>query len=243
MGLYSFVCRFSCTLCICLLHTFLTLPSTLYHSLYNLYMRRFHTHSYITLPDGSHDVIICIHGRNAHPADFNYFINKIKPHTDYQILSFYLGPTVNSSIYKDVDALYEQVLPLMDKINNIILIGLSKGGLIAVQYAIKHPTKIKKIITVSSPLNGTNMANYILFNDTVKKELSYESEFTQDVMKKSEHLPIYSIVPRFDSLIIPNHSAFFRHSFDKCYFYMGYYSHSGILYAPEVINTIIAWIK
>lgn len=122
--------------------------------------------------------------------------------------------------------------------------GLSKGGLTAVQYALTYPQKIEKVITVSSPLNGTQVASYHPFCQVTRNELGYESSFIQELKAKfgNNNKPaIYSIVPRWDHLIIPVESAKFPHS--EYYHYQGWYSHVGILYAPEVITIITKWLQ
>jgi pimeloyl-ACP methyl ester carboxylesterase len=222
------------------LYVLITLPSLVYHSVYNLYVRLTHNTKYNDLPKGVHDVIVFIHGRGGHYTNFLPLMYKLQ-NTSYKLLAFDLGNNCHNSIQQDVECIYKQLNPLMDQISNIILVGLSKGGLTAIEYTLTYPNKIKMIITVSSPLNGTYVASYQPFCNMTRKELGYKSPLTEQIKEKSKDLNIFSIVPLFDHLIIPPDSARFPHS--ECYFYEGYYSHSGIIHAPEVIQAIIKRIK
>lgn len=220
-------------------HGYLTLPSIFYHSLYDKRLRLTSNICYDYLPPGSHDVVVCVHGRGGHPADFQNLITKLQPNK-YKFLAFYLGDTTNTLVSQDVEVLRKYIKPLMYQINNLILIGLSKGGLISIKYMILYREKIEKTITVSSPLNGTYVATNYPFCENTRKELSYKSNLTQEIKELSKELPIYSIVPLYDHLVIPVSSTYYPHCIT--YFYRGYHSHSGILYAPEVVSQIQEWI-
>lgn len=220
-------------------HSSFTFPSIFYHSLYDKRQRLTSNVNYDQLPEGSHDVIVFVHGRGGHPADFQILMNELRD-SRYQFLAFYLGDTTHTLASQDAEVLDNYLKPLIPQINKIIFIGLSKGGLISIKCALSYRDKLKNIITASSPLNGTYLATNYPFCKNTRKELSYKSEFTQELRELSKDLPLCSIVPRFDHLIIPASSAYYPHS--KTYFYSGYYSHSGILYAPEVISQIRSWI-
>ena len=216
-----------------------TSPSIIYHSLYDMRLRSTSKIRHISLPDGEkHNVIVCIHGRGGYPSDFQDLIDKLQPYTNQKFLAFHLD-NAHTLVSEDAIALKECLDPLMPQIRSMKLIGLSKGGLIAIKYALDLD-RVKRIITVSSPLNGTYMANNYPFCSNTRKELAYNSECSQKLKEQSKHLDIYSIVPKFDHMIIPIESTYYPHS--KTYFYKGYYSHAGIIYAPEVINQIKEWI-
>jgi pimeloyl-ACP methyl ester carboxylesterase len=220
-------------------HASLTFPSILYHTIYDQYLRSHSEVRHNSLPEGIHNVVVCVHGRGGHATDFEYLINQLKS-DKYHFLAFHLKNNSHTSVSDDVKLIKTYLIPLMSRINKIIFIGLSKGGLTSIKYAIEYPEKIEKIITVSSPLNGTYVANNYPFCKNTRKELSYKSKFTEEIRELSKHLPIYSIVPKYDHMIIPTNSAHYPHC--KTYFYSGYYSHSGILYSSEVINQIKDWI-
>lgn len=224
-----------------LFHLLITLPSIIYHETYDQYLRYVYIKRYDTLPAGIHDVIVFIHGRGGHYTCFETLIKKLQSEVKFQVLTVDLGNNANTSIVEDVETMYQQLNPLMSQINRMTLIGVSKGGLVAIKYTIEYPEKVDKIITVSAPLSGTKVATYYPFCKVTREELGYMSPLTEELKEKSKELAIFSIVPRFDHLIIPNDSACFSQS--RCYFYRGYYSHQGILYAPKVMAAISRWIK
>lgn len=216
----------------------LTSPSILYHSLYDMRLRSISPPRHNYLPPNKHDIILCLHGRGGHPSDFQYLIDKLEPETNAKFLAFHIKNS-NTLISEDVEAIKLNLKPLMDQIKSITILGLSKGGLTAIKFALDCDL-VTKIITISSPLNGTCIANNYPFCANTRKELAYNSESTQRLKEESKHLNIYSIVPKYDHMIIPTESSYYPHS--KIYFYNGYYSHAGILYAPQVIDKIKEWI-
>ena len=151
-----------------------------------------------------------------------------------------LGSNASTSIEQEVEIVGSQLRPYFASVDHIILIGVSKGGCTAVQYGLKYPAKIKRIITISSPLNGTKVANYHLLCDVTRKELGYNSTLAFNYQQLTYSPDIYSIVPTYDHIIIPASAAAYPQS--KQYIYKGFYSHVGILYAPEVLHQIIEWI-
>jgi triacylglycerol esterase/lipase EstA (alpha/beta hydrolase family) len=221
-----------------------TSPSIVYHSLYDMRLRSTSKILHNSLPLSSsideekHDVIVCIHGRGGHPSDFQHLIGKLQLYTNHKFLAFHLNNS-HTKVSEDALTLKELLDPLMNQIKSIVLIGLSKGGLIAIKFAL-NCNLVKKIITVSSPLNGTYIANNYPFCSNTRKELAYNSDLTQELREQSKGLEIYSIVPKFDHMIIPTDSSYYPHS--TTYFYTGHYSHAGIIYAPEVIDQIKDWI-
>lgn len=225
-----------------LTYLILTLPSIIYHGLYNIYLIWTSMNKYDTLPPGVHDVIVFVHGRGGHYTNFEPLINSLKAiGTKRQMLAFDLGRNLHTPVQQDVDTLHRQLVPLMDQIESIILVGLSKGGLTATQYGISHPNKIKKVITVSSPLNGTYLANYHPFSPVTKSELGFDSQLCKRIREQSKNLTLFSVVPRFDNVIIPVESAAYPHS--KCHYYSGSYSHLGILYDPKIGAIIGKWTQ
>lgn len=223
-------------------HGYSTLPSLIYHKFYDAHLRMTSNIRYNHLPPGIHDVILCIHGWKGHPSDFHNLIEKLQPYTNYKFLTPYLEDN-NHSILEDTEVINNYLKPFIPQINNIILIGLSRGGVVALKFNLLYynTITIEKVITVSSPLNGTYVANNYPFCKNARRDLSYKSLLTQEIRESSKCLPIYSIVPTFDHMIIPTESAYYPHC--KTYFYIGKYSHSGILYAPEVINQIKEWVR
>jgi len=162
--------------------------------------------------------------------------------TGYRFVPISLGNTISTSINVDVETLHHELERFIDC--DITLIGMSKGGLPVVQYAksMKFPN-IKRAITISSPLRGTRLSNFLSKNYIIRKELEYESETTMNIARQKTLVPIYHIVPRWDHIIIPTKSAYYDNTPESnIYHYNGNYGHTGIIYAPEVIDVICKWI-
>ena len=91
------------------------------------------------------------------------------------------------------------------QLTNIIIIGHSFGGIIALAYAQKYPKDITQIITIASPFHGAPLAEYFPFKlCTPAHELTAHNHLLQKITKISPKLvtkitSIYSI----DDEIVP----------------------------------------
>ena len=243
-------------------HFILTCPSEVFHALLKKY--------YIyTLPQKrigcmvNRNVVVFVHGRNGSPMDFKPLIDNIKAkcgtiedNEDTILLengdvcalrTVNLGNTGYTSIEADIESLKCQLLIYKDC--NITLVGLSKGGSVVMGYAsmINDDPRIKKVITISSPLKGTYISHLFPETSVVRQSLGFGSRILQDieVAKKSLSIPIYHVVPTWDWLIVPTTSAYYNDTpASNIYKYEGFfYSHSGITFCPEVGEAIIKWIN
>lgn len=234
------------------LNLIITLPSLLYHGSRNIYFKwttketkywgpqvelsaLYGTRTNLTL-------LVLIHGRNGHYTNFDPLIDALTlPNRQrHLILPIDLGSNSRLSIFDEVQIVRRQLLPYMTTLSNIVLIGLSKGGLTAVQYQFTYPSKIQKVITISSPLQGTKVAKYHPTCQLSRNELGYQSPFIVNLNSQVNRSILYSIVPTCDHIIIPTSSAYLKGS--TFYVYRGLYSHSGILYSPDVISKVLSWI-
>ena len=224
-----------------LFNLILTLPSVLYHGSRNIYFKW--RPSRLVLPTGKlPSLIVMIHGRNGHYTNFDPLIQSItRKGLEYDICTIDLGANGSTTIEQEVEIVRLQLRPYFSTVNNIVLLGVSKGGCTAVAYGIKYPAKIKRIITVSSPLNGTKVANYHLLCDVTRNELGYKSLMTSSFQQPIYGPEICSIIPTHDHIIIPSTSACLPNT--TSYVYPGYYSHAGILYALAVHNKIAEWLN
>jgi pimeloyl-ACP methyl ester carboxylesterase len=162
---------------------------------------------------------------------------------NYKIRMVNIGNTRNTSIDTDVIRLEEELK--MYPMCEIILIGLSKGGVVGARYAMTvQDERIKKVITISSPLRGTWITKVLSKNSVIHKELGYGSELVRN-MNNVEKFPvsIYHIVPRWDHLIIPTRSAAYSSTDpNNIYYYTGFYNHMGITHSVDVANAITKWL-
>lgn len=227
-------------------HTLLTAPSCILHGIINLYRRTSAPQPIIPSLENK-KVVVFIHGRGGHHTNFNTLISNLqsdKRFTDYYFVSVDLGWNIETSVDVDVDKLHQE----LDKFINceISLIGMSKGGLVCSRYITLHNNlQIKRIITVSSPLRGTRVADLLPANSITNKELGYNSTFTDTIAQiiASKNIAIYHVVPQWDNLIVPTTSAKYDSTPDtNILYYQGYHSHVGILHDPEITNAITNWL-
>lgn len=251
------------------LHSVGTFPSLVYHSSKNKYykytLERKHYGQLI-----SKNVIVFVHGRNGSDSDFIPLIDNIKSHsyllsgnelvnngylhTDnvvrlnndrlYALRTVSLGETGYTSIDEDVASLSKELQIYQNC--NIILVGLSKGGVVVMRYATStYDYRIIKVITISAPLKGTLTASLFPPSSKVAFELGYQSAITREIdeQRKNKSLQIYHVVPKWDQLIIPNTASKYDDIPDShIYYYNGWlYSHSGIAYDPNVAKFVTQW--
>jgi len=203
-----------------------------------------------------------VHGHNGHPGDFEHLAkyllknNHIKD--NWNIYACKFAKLDNHS------SIESEIKQIDDYLNNnhyetVILVGLSKGGLTCCSYYANRKlnnNKISKIITISSPLYGTRVANKFLpsflekiFPNTkkIKNELGYNSNIalnTSSILSSIEDISIYHVVPQYDHLIYPVTSAkYYFTPENNIYYCKGFkYSHIGILYNQDVVKCIENWI-
>jgi len=233
----------------CLLsHFIMTFPSFLYHiipHMYNRYKYRLDgpivNHQFTT----GTDIIIFIHGRNGVHSHFIPLIENLKKIGIKQsMIAINLGPNGDTSVIDDSIILHN----LLEEFSamKIILVGLSKGGLVVCDYVASYqPANVLAVITISSPLNGTLIADYFLPSSHIARiELGYRSSFAQILKERlPTNIPFFHIVPRWDHMIIPTSSASIDNPNHKSKYYLGLHSHNDITYAPEVAQFIADWIK
>ena len=103
-----------------------------------------------------------------HLKEYGYINScpKLKGHTGN-------GKDMKTADYKDwIASAEEELISLMKKTTNVIIIGFSMGGLIAVNLANKY--EIKAIVTINTPIYYWNISRVILniYDDFNNRELS-----------------------------------------------------------------------
>lgn len=232
-----------------LLHLIVTLPGTVYYGFVQLYNRlnSINAMHIVYYPQQQHnlDIIMFVHGRNGHSSNFDPLIKNLeKLGVTHQMISINLGRNGATSVLEDTLILHNLVKEFENR--NIILVGMSKGGLVVLNYIASYPSNnISKVITIASPLNGTMIADYLLPSTHISRiEFGWQSLFTQNLKEKLPYnIPIYHIVPDWDHMIIPNYSAYHVGPNHKRKYYSGLKGHIGIVYAQEVAQYIADWIS
>lgn len=205
----------------------LTLPSIIIHGIKSCYERyKYRNYSNIEYNTvQTQNLILMIHGHNGHPSNFEYLAKHLLKNkyikNNYNVHAIKFAKTNG---YSSIESEIKQIENyLNNKYESVILIGLSKGGLTccnALSYYITNKlNKIQKIITISSPLYGTTVANNFLpeflekiFPNVkhIKNELGHYSKIslnTSSILSSKNKIPIYHIVPEYDHLIYPTTSA------------------------------------
>ena len=225
-----------------LINLFVSLKNTVVGSFYKIY------HKSKAIPDDKiiedQTVIAFIHGRNAHYTEGDVLIkNLYNIGIPYKIIRIDLGDTSESTIEHDADTLSDELSTLINC--KIVLLGMSKGGLVASHYiSTSEDPRIVKIITISSPLYGTKIAN-LSPSKAVNDQLGYNNSVVLELSNKIKNIniPFYHIVPKWDHVIIPNTSAFYNFTpLDRIYFDTSKSGHLGILNNENIANIIYSWI-
>jgi len=244
------------TICTSALHLLVGTPGSICQWL-NLIQNRRKFSNELKFNLDSQNVIMFVHGRNGHSADFKPLIDNIKQltnsvynpitinNTSYHLASVNLKNTGYASIDEDVDKLKEELMSY----NNcsITLVGLSKGGITIMRYlTTQNDQRIKKVITISSPIKGTYIGNLFPESSVVFQGLSHDNKISQEIIvaKNKLNVPIHHIVPTWDHLIIPASNAAYDDTPEENIFrYDGmWYGHVGICENGDVAKAIIKWL-
>jgi len=246
----------------------LTLPSILYHGTKSL-IQKFKSNNkndIIFNEVNTENLILLVHGYHGHPCNFTPLINNLVE-IDPKINDVWNIRAVNLNQFDNYDnntveneaQLIQNYLELTE-FSNVILIGLSKGGLVCAKIYANTNLNVKKLITISSPLVGTRACDLFLPKildcingnlDTVRKDLGYKSSVscnTLNALMESNDCDknnIYHIVPQYDHLIFPSSTAMY--DFVKEENIMRYnnvnYSHIGMPFNKEIAVSINKWIN
>lgn len=181
-------------------------------------------------------LVIAVHGFYGHYSNFAPILD-LAQDVDLYLWDFHNG----KSIEEDVDLLHEELNKFRDKYDHVVLLGLSRGGVIAIRYVIKYQDSIvDKVITIASPLRGTRTASLIPIDCPSKRDLSVSS--VSDHSYEGE-VDIYHIGIEYDMIVLPISTCFLDSTPENHrYVYSGVYGHHSVLYAREVFDKISEWV-
>jgi len=243
----------------------LTLPSILYHGTKSLIEKYKHNkkEDIIFNETDTKNLILLVHGYHGHPCNFIPLIDNIinidsniKLVWNVRAISLNKFDDYNDNTVDNEAKLLLNYLETND-FDNVVLVGLSKGGFVCTRAYSYDNSKINKIITISSPLCGTRscdlflpkILDYVNGNmDLVRNDLGYKSSISSDTLnilatKNTDN--IYHIVPKYDHMIYPTETA--AYDFVKEKNILRYnsikYSHIGIPFNKDIASTIIEWIN
>jgi len=224
----------------------ITLPSFYYHSWLNSY--------YQVIPkpitqeeNNKKKVIIYVHGMKADETQFYPLIEKMKKtiSNEYMLRPVYIGDTSRTDISEDAIRLGYEI----EKYNNcdITLIGISKGGLAVIYYAINNKDKrIKKIITIATPVMGTEGLKIFPEEFFLQSQFSTTSINILQMVSQVDLLtiPIYHVVGMWDTMIYPKNAAIYpKTPKENIYYCYWPYNHIGINYNEYLAELLVQWIN
>ncbi len=199
-------------------------------------------------------VIVFVHGRNSNSEQFKKVIQYLERQSEesnlsnfttlnskkYHLIPINLGPTAYTTFIEDADTLTSILQAITQP---IILIGVSKGGVICMEFASRNDERIKAVVTISSPLKGTLATfpfEYLPESyNVVANEFKYRGDVVtklQNKVEKGYKGSIFHVVPTYDHLIVPSSSSYYESTPSSCiYEYKGYDNHCLIQNNDEVL--------
>ena len=208
--------------------------------------------------------IFFVPGRNGHPSDFFPLINRLREHgiasTFYVIC---LGENAETSVAEDSEVLahiikevqsgYVEVLTgqsdrSVSASKKAIVIGLSKGGLVAARAAQYLTGKIGKVITMGSPLYGTTAAVWPIVGQTTLEDMSWLNprvvKLAED-LKENERAPVFfHVYSDVDYVVSPPETAYYAFTPPRrIYQCEEKVTHFGLTSDRGVGEAIAGWLK
>lgn len=237
-------------------HFMMTKNSGIFHGVSLLLNRNMETKYPCIQPlSPKQKILAFVPGRNGHPNDFLPLIQNLQlkyinttEHGDvpeYFIITIDLGETGESSLDEDcikIKTILEQYVDI-----DIVLVGMSKGGFTAMRYVTTmNDCRIRKVMTISSPLQGTHVADLMPEDTITYRELRYQSDISIEIKNAAMtlNIQIYHVVPKYDHVIVPVTSA--RYEFtheDNIYYSASLFNHCGITYSIEVADAVSKWLQ
>lgn len=96
--------------------------------------------------------LVVIHGLNSTSHSFNYILEKFEPDWPGKVT------LVNYDSHRPLREILEQVKRQLPKSDDLVLVGHSLGGVVAVLLAHDMADFISHVITISSPIGGSKAA-------------------------------------------------------------------------------------
>lgn len=183
--------------------------------------------------------ILLIHGYIYRSGGWSYIHYHLKKAGYQNIYTLNLGSPLQS-----IDDYALKVKQLIEQIGSkeIILIGHSMGGLIAVYYdhTYAQPGSIKQVITLGSPLEGTEMG--VLGLGDCAKEMRVGSNLLKNLSEYVSSTPYLHMGSKTDLLIRPWESALFysSHSSHVQRQIFNSIGHLQLLFSKRIVDVLVA---
>lgn len=150
----------------------------------------------------------------------------------------HLVPNLNYNtqpIAECVDALHAYIT--QNALRQVTLLAHSRGGIVAKLYADAYPEHVQKIVTISTPYQGTYVG-YLYFCNL--KELIPRSSVIQKILHDTGHVDkILNLYAQVDNHVIPNAHALLPGATNTKIPIIG---HTRILEAPDTLTALIKFL-
>ncbi|MBL8031374.1 MAG: hypothetical protein JNK33_03570 [Candidatus Doudnabacteria bacterium] len=138
-------------------------------------------------------------------------------------------------IVECVDALHSYIT--QNALPQVILLAHSRGGIAAKLYADAHPEHVQKIISLSTPYQGTLVGYLYICN---LKELIPNSPVIQKALNNTAHTDkILNLSAQVDNHVVPNAYALLPGATNQKVPVVG---HTRILEAPDALTALIKFL-
>ena len=191
---------------------------------------------------GSLPPVILLHGLFQNRSCLFWLQYRLRSAGYRQIIS------INTAPWRDLERLTEQLAKKVDelrirlKVDKVILIGHSMGGMIARNYVQNRggAVNVERVVTLGSPHNGSKLAPFAL--SPMGKLLLPGSEFIRrfNSIAWPETPPIVSIYTRYDNIVMPAELARMEGARTVELDGMG---HTALLFHPRSLQAVVEALK
>lgn len=219
------------------------------------------------IPNKIRRLLIVIHGLDANLAHFTHIVNKFQyiVNADYVYAPYFKQENAGNLYKVTSDNFNEEIIKIQDKLTNdseIIIIGLSNGGRIAMMLAKILAKMLAKMLvekvniivfTIATPLKGSNIVKYLPKSLAIKKlgidlynELTSNSIDNNELIKTFKSLnnynniKVYHIVGENDQIVNPPTNAYFE---ENEYIMLSGLDHASLFDNQETLKFIRNHIK
>jgi triacylglycerol esterase/lipase EstA (alpha/beta hydrolase family) len=188
--------------------------------------------------DSEHPPVILLHGLFQNRSCMLWLQHRLKTAGYHQVIS------INTPPWRNIESLSEQLAKKVDelrihlKVEKVILIGHSMGGLIARNYVQSRggSAYVEAMITLGSPHHGSKLAPFAL--SPMGKNLLPGCEFITNFnsIPWPEATTATSIFTRYDNIVLPAESAKMESARHIELDGMG---HTALLFHPRALQTVV----
>jgi pimeloyl-ACP methyl ester carboxylesterase len=186
--------------------------------------------------------VILLHGLFQNRSSLFWLQHRLHSAGYRQIIS------INTPPWKDLETLTEKLAKKVDemrirfKVDKVILVGHSMGGIIARNYVQNRggAANVERIVTLGSPHHGSKLAPFAL--SPIGKTLLPGSEFIRRFNSAAwpQGTPIVSIYTRYDNIVMPAELARMDGAGSVELDGMG---HTALLFHPRSLQAVIEALK